>query len=160
MEGAKVELRTLEAVLRNYALKLPGAFEEFPWGHRAIKVRGKTFVFMGFNETTGEVNISCKLPQSKEAALALPFTEPTHYGLGKSGWVTAHFTVGATPPLEVVKDWIAESYRAIAPKKLSAQLAGSSGADEPESPTANEDWPRPAKRRSSSKSKRRARTSD
>lgn len=156
MEGPKIELRTLEAVLRSHALNLPEAFEEFPWGHRAIKVRGKTFVFMGFNEMTGEVSISCKLPQSKDIALSLSFTEPTHYGLGKSGWVTAHFTVGATPQLDMIKGWINESYRAIAPKKLSAQLADSSQKNEPESPPENEDRPRPARRRISSKSRRRA----
>lgn len=155
MDGPKIELRTLEAVLRSHALNLPGAFEEFPWGHRAIKVRGKTFVFMGFNEMSGEVSLSCKLPQSKDSALTLPFTEPTHYGLGKSGWVTAHFTIGATPQLEMIKAWINESYRAIAPKKLSAQIADSSTDDEPETPPENEDWPRPAKRRPSSKSRRR-----
>jgi predicted DNA-binding protein (MmcQ/YjbR family) len=156
MDGPKIELKTLEAVLRNHALNLPEASEEFPWGHRAIKVRGKTFVFMGFNEMTGEVSISCKLPQSKELALSLPFTEPTHYGLGKSGWVTAHFTVGEIPQLDMIKAWVNESYRAIAPKKLSVLLTDSSQKNESESSPESEDWPRPARRRTSSKSRRRA----
>ena len=34
------------------------------------------------------LGISCKLPQSGEAALMLPFAKPTGYGLGKSGWVS------------------------------------------------------------------------
>ena len=50
----------------------------------------------------------------------LPFTEPTGYGLGKSGWVTAKFD--DTPPLPLLKEWLDESYRAQAPKKLQAML--------------------------------------
>jgi predicted DNA-binding protein (MmcQ/YjbR family) len=156
MEGSKVGFRTLEAILRNYALGLPEAFEEFPWGHRAIKVRGKTFVFMGYDETTDEVSISCKLPQSKDEALSLPFTEPTHYGLGKSGWVSARLAFGATPQLDTLKAWIAESYRAIAPKRLSAQLAEAGKESAPESAPEDEDRPRPARRRAPSKSKKSA----
>ncbi len=51
-------------------------------------------------------------------AVDLPFAEPTGYGLGKSGWVTASFTKVADVPLDLLKSWIDESYRAIAPKKL------------------------------------------
>ena len=61
-------------------------------------------------------------PHSAEAALLLPFTIPTAYGLGKSGWVTAQFAAGQTPPVALLKEWIDESYRAQAPKRLAAQL--------------------------------------
>jgi predicted DNA-binding protein (MmcQ/YjbR family) len=57
------------------------------------------------------------------AALMLPFAEPTHYGLGKSGWVTAQFGVRDEIPLALLREWIDESYRAVAPKKLIAQIA-------------------------------------
>jgi predicted DNA-binding protein (MmcQ/YjbR family) len=120
MDGKKIEIRTLESVLRSYALGFPETYEEFPWGERALKVRNKTFVFM--RADSGEFSISVKLPTSKSFALSLPFTEPTHYGLGKSGWVTARFTVGEAPPLDMLKEWVNESYRTIAPKKLVAQL--------------------------------------
>ena len=53
-----------------------------------------------------------------EFALDLPFTAPTGYGLGKSGWVTATFGPKDKPPLDYLRHWIAESYRAVAPKKL------------------------------------------
>ena len=66
--------------------------------------------------------LSVKLPESSYSALGLPFTEPTGYGLGKSGWVSANFGLKETPPVELLQDWIEESYRAIAPKKLVAQL--------------------------------------
>ncbi len=41
---------------------------------------------------------------------------------GKSGWVTVSVSPGARPPLSLLKDWIDESYRAQAPKRLLAQL--------------------------------------
>jgi hypothetical protein len=51
-------------------------------------------------------------------ALSLPFASPTGYGLGKSGWVTARFAAKDKPPLEMLRKWIEESYRAVAPKEL------------------------------------------
>ena len=56
-----------------------------------------------------------KLPVSGRTALTLPFATPTEYGLGKSGWVTARFRTGDTVPIEMLKEWIEESFRAVAP---------------------------------------------
>ena len=64
------------------------------------------------------MSLSVKLPESGEEALTLPFTKPTGYGLGKSGWITATFASKEKPPVEVLKAWILESYRAVAPKRL------------------------------------------
>jgi predicted DNA-binding protein (MmcQ/YjbR family) len=100
---------------------MPEAYEDFPWGHSAFKVKGKAFVFMGSDEAA--LSLSVKLPSSGVAALALPFATPTGYGLGKSGWVTARFAHGEEPPLDLLGAWIEESYRAIAPKRLAARLA-------------------------------------
>lgn len=111
-------LKELEAELRAHALGFPETTEDFPWGHSAFKVRGKTFVFMGGDE--GRLSLSVKLPHSREFALALPYTEPTHYGLGKSGWVSAAFEQPEAVEMDRLRHWIAESYRAIAPKKLAA----------------------------------------
>ena len=115
--------RSPEAVLRTHALSYPEAREDFPWGERVVKVRGKVFVFFGHPERGG-LGLSVKLPGSATLALDLPFATPTGYGLGKSGWVTARFSARARPPLELLKRWIDESYRAVAPKRLVAQLAG------------------------------------
>jgi predicted DNA-binding protein (MmcQ/YjbR family) len=104
------------AELRRYALSFPETREDLPWGESAIKVKGKTFVFMRGDGK--ELHVSVKLPQSAPYALDQKFTEPTGYGLGKSGWVTADFAGRAEPPLALLKDWIEESYRAVAPKKL------------------------------------------
>jgi len=92
--------------LRAFGLGYPGAY---------LSVEGDPF------------SISCKLPHSYAVALMLPFTEPTAYGLGKSGWVSAKFPDGKLP-LDMLKAWIDESYRAQAPKKLVASLAGSPAA--------------------------------
>jgi hypothetical protein len=71
----------------------------------------------------GGLGLSVKLPGSASLALALPFASPTAYGLGKSGWVTARFAPRERPPLALLKRWIDESYRAVAPKRLVAGLA-------------------------------------
>lgn len=114
------------AVLREFALGYPGAHEEFPWGERVVKVKGKVFVFLGRDEDG--LGLSVKLPQSRFMALALPFTSPTAYGLGKAGWISADFGPRDKPPMDVLKAWIDESYRAVAPKRLVAELDAGGGA--------------------------------
>jgi predicted DNA-binding protein (MmcQ/YjbR family) len=113
-------LENAESVLRELALAYPGAYEEFPWGHRAIKVKKKTFIFLARDDE--KFSLSVKLPASSVAALMLPFASPTEYGLGKSGWVTARFGPDDEVPLELLGSWLDESYRALAPKKMVAQL--------------------------------------
>ena len=117
---APAALRKLQDSLRKFALSFPETIEEFPWGHSAMKVKGKAFVFLSLHDD--EVSMSVKLPKSRDIAVELPFTEPTRYGLAKHGWVTAHLRPKEKPPLDLLKAWIDESYRAIAPKKLVAKL--------------------------------------
>jgi hypothetical protein len=50
------------------------------------------------------------------------WTEPTGYGLGRAGWVTATFRPGDTPPIDILCQWIDEGYRAVALKRLVATL--------------------------------------
>ena len=108
--------------LRAFALAYPGAQEEYPWGERVVKVKGKVFVFLGREEDG--LGIAVKLPRSATMALGLPFTSPTPYGLGKSGWVSVQFGKGEKPPMDLLRTWIDESYRAVAPKTLVKQLDG------------------------------------
>jgi len=75
--------------IRKYALGLPEASEDFPWGHRAFRVNKKVFLFLAWDD--GAFSLTVKLPQSQSVALMLPFAELTGYGMGKSGWVTARF---------------------------------------------------------------------
>jgi predicted DNA-binding protein (MmcQ/YjbR family) len=144
--------RATDAVLkelREFGLAYPGAHTKSPWpGHLDLAVKDKTFAYLSVE---GEpFKISCKLPQSNAAALMLPFATPTGYGLGKSGWVSAQFPEGQIPPKSLLKEWIDESYRAQAPKKLVASLAGSTRLDEQTAKSS--------KRRSSPTAKRPRRT--
>jgi predicted DNA-binding protein (MmcQ/YjbR family) len=111
-----------EAALRRYALRFPDAVEEFAWDERVIKVRGKIFIFPGMVE--GSLRVGVKLPTSAEMAVTLPYVEPSGYGLGRSGWVTAHLPARRSPDVDLLKGWIDQSYRAVAPKKLVTALGG------------------------------------
>jgi predicted DNA-binding protein (MmcQ/YjbR family) len=118
--GASGRLPRDGARLRRLALMYPEAYEEMPWGHHAIKVKGKAFVFLAADQVT--FSLSAKLPSSAGVALQLPFASPTEYGLGRSGWVTARFPRAARLPVDVLGMWIDESYRALAPKRLVGQI--------------------------------------
>ncbi len=106
--------------LRTFGLAYPGAHTKSPWpGHMDLAVNDKTFAYLSIE---GEpLSISCKLPRSSHLALMLPHAQPTPYGLGKSGWVSMQFPDGEVP-VDMLKQWIDESYRAQAPKKLVKQL--------------------------------------
>jgi hypothetical protein len=116
-------------VLRAFGLRYPGAHTKSPWPeHLDLAVADKTFAYLSIKGAP--FTLSCKLPHSASAALLLPFVTPTAWGLGKSGWVTASFDPRQKPPLEVLKAWIDESYRARAPKKLLASLAADGGKEQ------------------------------
>jgi predicted DNA-binding protein (MmcQ/YjbR family) len=115
-----------EAKIRKFALSYPESTEDHPWGHVAIKVRSKAFVFMALEGN--RFSLSVKLPESSVAALMLPFASPTGYGLGKSGWVSAKFEGKSKVPVALLQEWVDESYRAIAPKRVVATLDGDAPA--------------------------------
>src|SRR5579871_2686577 len=114
------ELRTAFRTLRARALAYPETREDLPWGESAIKVKGKTFVFMRCESNL--LALSVKLSERHEFALEYPFASPTRYGLGKSGWVSCRFEGKAKPPLDVLFAWMDESYRTIAPKRLVERI--------------------------------------
>ena len=102
--------------LKKHASAKDGAWEDHPWGETVYKVGKKVFVFMGHSD--GTFGMSCKLPDSSEAAITMfSFASPTPYGLGKSGWVSAQFERTDDVPCDLLKQWIDESYAAIAPKR-------------------------------------------
>ena len=106
------------------ALSYPEAWQDEPWeGDIVVKVRKKVFVFAGADPSDARwpIGIGLKLPVSKDEALALPGAAPSGYGLGKWGWVSIPLDQGPVDP-ELIRDWIEESYRAIAPKTLAARL--------------------------------------
>jgi predicted DNA-binding protein (MmcQ/YjbR family) len=117
------DVASARAALRDLALGLPEAAEEFPWGDRVVKVRGKIFVFLGRASDGDGLSVTVKLPASRDYALDRDFAAPTGYGLGRAGWVTCRFAAADPVPLDLLKAWLHESYRAVAPKKLSALLS-------------------------------------
>ncbi len=126
MAKKKTNAAQAKKALLKAGLEYPEAWEDHPWGESVVKVGKKIFLFAGL-EGSG-LRCTLKLPETGEAALAtFSFTAPTGYGLGKSGWVTCSFEEGADVPLPLLLEWLAESYRAIAPKKLLKQLGSMSG---------------------------------
>lgn len=105
--------------LADFGLSLPGTREDFPWNERVVKVRDKVFVFLGARDGSDEPRMSVKLDESHGHALSVEGAQPTGYGLGKAGWVTLPI---AGVPLPTLRDWVEESYRIVAPKKLVVEL--------------------------------------
>jgi len=119
--------RTQCQVLR-FALGLPGAYEDNPWDEIVAKVNKKVFVFFGAPESPHWPGMTLKLLESHQAALGIPGAEPSGYGLGKSGWVNLTFRGDGIPPVAVLTDWVEESYRLVAPKRLIAELDARAGS--------------------------------
>jgi predicted DNA-binding protein (MmcQ/YjbR family) len=111
--------------LRSFGLAFPGAHSKSPWpGHDDLAVNDKTFAYL---PADGEpFSLSVKLPYTGEVALDLPFAKPTGYGLGKSGWVTFTPAADEMPSLDQMKEWIDQSYRAQAPRRLVKELDAAS----------------------------------
>lgn len=115
--------------LEEFALSLPEAWPDSPWGDRVVKVGKKIFVFLSRSDAT-RPSATFKLPDSRDHALSYPEAFPTGYGLGKHGWVTV--MIDAVPPEEheVLLDFVEESYRAVATKTLVKRLDAEIAADE------------------------------
>ena len=112
----------LRKQLLEYALGLPGAWIDHPWGEDVVKVGKKVVVFFGMPEGSEyPPGMTVKLPESQPLALSQEGVELAGYGLGKAGWVSVRF--GPDMAFEMLREWIDESYRAVAPKKLVATLA-------------------------------------
>jgi predicted DNA-binding protein (MmcQ/YjbR family) len=111
--------RALRKRLLDYALGLPEAHLDHPWGEDVAKVGKKVFVFFGTGD--GDFGMGVKLPESAPLALAQEGVSPSGYGLGDSGWVNVRFGE-TTLPYDMLRDWVTESYRAVAPKRTAPKL--------------------------------------
>ena len=141
-----------EMELREFGFTYPEVTEDFPWGHRTLKVKGKAFIFMAREGT--RFSLSVKLPFSAPAALALKNVEPTAYGMAKHNWVTAAWEKGETVDTSIIRSWMDESYRAVAPKTVLKMLdAGAKNTAPASSPETKrgESSSRPGKTKSRSR---------
>ncbi|MGW7074511.1 MmcQ/YjbR family DNA-binding protein [Streptomyces sp. NPDC054871] len=123
MAVSKSALTKWERV-RDFALGMPSATEDFPWGESVAKVNKKVFVFLGTDDGSYPLGITVKLTDEAAHAHALtaPGAEPAGYGLGRSGWVRVPLEEKGAPAADLLCDWVEESYRTIATKKLVAEL--------------------------------------
>lgn len=120
MPKTHADMHPAAAALREAALGYPETVEDFPWGEAAFKVRGKKVFCFLWTREDGGFSTTMKLPWRADAALENDFAAPTGYGLGKSGWVTCTFEPADEVPQALLLDWLDESWRAVAPKKMSA----------------------------------------
>lgn len=103
--------------LRAFALALPETSEGTSCVNRAFKVRKKNFLFVG--EQDDQVRIMVKLTDSAKAADAL--ADP-RVDVGKHGWVTLRFAADDALDADLLEAWVLESFGALAPKAVLAQL--------------------------------------
>ena len=121
-----MSLEKLATELRAIALEYPETYEEQPWGDRVVKVKGKIFFLCGVHE--GLLYATVKVPKSGKTILKRPNAEPTHYGMGKHGWVTLKFKTTKEVPVAELREWMDESFEAVAPKKLTKAGAAAKSA--------------------------------
>jgi predicted DNA-binding protein (MmcQ/YjbR family) len=110
--------------VRTFALSFPGAFEDFPWGVPVVKVATGSkwpplFVWLGARDADAPA-IYVKLTDSYEQAVAVAGAFPTTMsGVGQWGRLTIPLPVREDV---LLLDWVDESYRNVAPKRLVALL--------------------------------------
>lgn len=120
MQNSVVAGHPLAEALLTYALSLPEAWEDHPWGENVAKVGKKVFVFLGHPEAELPFGLTVKLPESYDAAMSLPWAKNPGYRMDRGHWVWLQ--PPEDTPLEMLTEWIEESYRAVAPKRLVRSL--------------------------------------
>jgi|HubBroStandDraft_2_1064218.scaffolds.fasta_scaffold708075_2 predicted DNA-binding protein (MmcQ/YjbR family) len=132
---ARVATDPFHEHLLEIVLRLPGAYEDRPWGSVHCKVAGKIFVGWGRHED-GEMGMGFRVDKELQSTLVASdprFTIAKY--VGQHGGVDMR--LGPKPNWDEVEQFIVESYRIIAPKKLVKELdarAGASGAAKPTAP--------------------------
>ncbi len=107
-------------------LRLPGAYEDRPWGSVHCKVAGKIFVGWGRHDD-GEMGMGIRVDKELQSTLVASdprFTIAKY--VGQHGGVDMR--LGPKPDWAEVEQLIVESYRIIAPKRLVKELDARDGA--------------------------------
>ena len=107
--------------IRKLALGYPEVEETDSCVHRAFKARGKSFVFLGMKDETYSVRL--KLKDSLDEAESLAAESPENFDVGMHGWTLVTFPHSRSPPRGLMKRWIDESFRLLAPRSLVAELS-------------------------------------
>ena len=103
-------MKTLRRLARRYPEVEEGiACEGSSLERMTLKVGKKAFLFLGATDAM------VKLRKSLPAASKLAAREPGRYKAGASGWVKVLWGPDGCPPLDLLKGWIEESYRLMAP---------------------------------------------
>ena len=105
--------------LRERALSLPEVSEGASCVNRAFKARKKNFLFLG--EKPDEIRVMVELGPSLGEVEQRAQDDP-RIQVGKHGWLTLRCALDAPLPTELLRGWVEESYRLVAPKTLVRQL--------------------------------------
>ncbi len=109
----------LSQELRAAALALPETSEGTSCVNRAFKVRKKNFLFVG--EKEAQIKVMLKLSDSMEEAEELAARDP-RVSLGKFGWLTLLFAPDDALDSALLRGWVVESFRTLAPKTVVKKL--------------------------------------
>lgn len=106
--------------LRTQALELPEVEEGSSCVNRAFKAGGKNFAFVG--ERRGDCTLRLKLSDALPEVELLAETQPERFQVGRGGWTLVVFPPDDPPSADQTARWITDSYRLLAPKRLSREL--------------------------------------
>jgi hypothetical protein len=113
------------ARLRKVCLALPEAHEVEAWGEPTFRVRNKLFAMYAApnnHHGGGRPAVWCKAAPGNQALMVR--AEPERYFVppyvGPSGWVG--IWLDRNPDWSEVKEFMSDSYRLVAPKRLAALL--------------------------------------
>jgi hypothetical protein len=112
----------LHAALFKFAMRFPGAEEGIACEGTAIEqpsvhVGKKSFLFVG------KTRIMLKLSESVSECVLLAKEQPRVYKSGAGGWTTITIIPGDLPPVDLLKRWVKESYRLVAPVSAPKKVA-------------------------------------
>jgi len=112
--------------LSGICLALPESVRERRSSHAAFRVRSKIFAYyLDDHHGDGMVAVCCRTARGENvqwvAARGSTFYLPAY--IGPRGWVGIRLDVGPIDWREVA-DFVQESYRLVAPKRLAAQVGG------------------------------------
>lgn len=112
--------RNIPEQIREIAFTYPELTEGTSCSKVAFKVKGKSFVFV--EQKDGEWNAMMRLGDSIPEAELMAKESPDNVSIGKHGWTTLRFKNGKGPTKKILKRWIDESFRILAPRKVLAEM--------------------------------------